>query len=73
MRKVNKEVVDKLKHEAEHRDMLGASQCEAREDFAKRAESLRRRLHSSGDSSEIIRADRDRDIAWDPDKKGRNR
>lgn len=70
---MSKEVVDTSKHEAERRDMLRTSRCGAREDFAKRAESLRRRLHSSVDSSEIIRADRDRDIAGAPDKKGRNR
>lgn len=32
-----------------------------REDFAIRAKALRQRLHSTEDSSQIIRADRDRD------------
>ena len=73
MRKVSKEGVDTSMHETEHRDMRRTSQCGAREDFATRAEALRRRLRSSVDSSEIIRADRDRDIAGDSDKKGRNR
>lgn len=73
MRKVNNEVVDKLMREVDHRDIARTSQRGAREAFATRAEALRRRLRSSVDSSEIIRADRDRDIAGDPDKKGWNR
>ena len=49
--------------EAEHRDIQRASLFGEAEDFAMRAEALRRRLRSSVDSSELIRADRDRDIA----------
>lgn len=49
--------------EAEHRDIQRAPLFGEAEDFATRAEALRRRLRSSVDSSEIIRTDRDRDIA----------
>ena len=72
VRNVSDEVVSALKRraaargrpaEAEHRDILCTSLFEAGEDFATRAEALRRRLNSSVDSTEIIRADRDRDIA----------
>ncbi len=73
VRKVSGEVVDALKlraaanrrsAEAEHREILRASLLgTAEEDFAARAEALRRRLRSSVDSSEAIRADRDRDGA----------
>lgn len=70
VRKVSNEVVGALKRtaaangrsaEAEHRDILRPSLFGAAEDFATRAEALRRRLRSSVDSSETIRADRDRD------------
>lgn len=70
VRKLNREVVDALKRraaangrsaEAEHREILRASLLGTGEDFAARAEALRRRLRSSVDSSETIRADRDRD------------
>lgn len=47
--------------EAGHRDFPRASFSGAREDFAVRAEALRRWLRSSVDSAETIRADRDRD------------
>lgn len=47
--------------EAEHRELLRAALLGAEEDFATRAQALRRRLRSSVDSTEIIRADRDRD------------
>ena len=47
--------------EAEHRAILRAALLQGEEDFAARAEALRRRLRSSVDSSEVIRADRDRD------------
>ena len=47
---------------AEHRNMSTAL-FGAGEDFAARAEALRRRLRSSVDSVETIRADRDRDGA----------
>lgn len=70
VRKVSDEVVGALKRraaangrsaEAEHRDILRASLLGAEEDFAARAEALRRRMRSSVDSGETIRADRDRD------------
>lgn len=70
VRKVSEEVVGALKRraaargrsaEAEHRDILRAALFGAEEDFAARAAELRRRLRSSVDSSETIRADRDRD------------
>ena len=48
--------------EAEHREILRAALLEGGDDFAGRAEALRRRLRSSIDSSEVIRADRDRDL-----------
>ena len=72
VRNVSDEVVSALKRraaahgrsaEAEHRDILRTSLFGGAEDFATRAEALRRRLSSSVDSTEIIRADRDRDIA----------
>lgn len=72
VRKLSREVVDALKRraaangrsaEAEHREILRASLLGTGEDFAARAEALRRRLRSSVDSSETIRADRDRDSA----------
>lgn len=49
--------------EAEHREILREALLEGGEDFACRAKALRRRLRSTVDSSEIIRADRDRDTA----------
>jgi antitoxin FitA len=49
--------------EAEHREILREALLEAESDFAARAEDLRRRLRSTIDSAEIIRADRDRDGA----------
>ena len=49
--------------EAEHREILRAALLQGEEDFAARAEALRRRLRSTIDSSEIIRADRERDTA----------
>ncbi len=47
--------------EAEHREILREALLEGESDFAARAEDLRRRLRSTIDSAEIIRADRDRD------------
>lgn len=41
---------------------------ERMESFTARAAALRRRLHSNIDSTEIIRADRDRDHSWLPAK-----
>jgi plasmid stability protein len=49
--------------EAEHREILREALIEGEDDFSTRAKALRRRLRSSIDSSEIIRADRDRDSA----------
>ena len=52
--------------EAEHREILRAAllQDEARrESFAVRAARLRRRLRSDLDSTDLVRADRDRDSA----------
>ena len=49
--------------EAEHREILRRALLEREENFASRAKELRRRLRSSIDSSEIIRADRDRNSA----------
>ena len=47
--------------EAEHREILRKALQAGEEDFAVRARSLRGRLRSTLDSSELIRADRDRD------------
>ena len=47
--------------EAEHRELLRAALLEAEENFAGRAQALRRRLRSSVDSTDILRKDRDRD------------
>ena len=49
--------------EAEHREILRRALLEGEENFASRAKELRQRLRSSIDSSEIIRADRDRNSA----------
>jgi len=49
--------------EAEHREILRQTLLEGEGDFAERARCLRRRLRSGVDSSELIRADRDRDNA----------
>lgn len=52
--------------EAEHRSILREALLEEKqpkESFAQRAARLRKRLRSSVDSSEIIRADRDRDTS----------
>lgn len=70
VRKVSDEVIGALKRraaangrsaEAEHRNILRVSLLGAEEDFAARAEALRRRMRSSVDSGETVRADRDRD------------
>ena len=50
--------------EAEHREILRKAlleQGEMGESVAERAAALRRRLKSTGDSTDLIRADRDRD------------
>ena len=49
--------------EAEHREILRRALLEREENFASRAKSLMQRLRTSVDSSEVIRADRDRDIS----------
>ena len=70
VRNVNEQVVRALKQraaahgrsaEAEHRDILRKTLLEGDQDFAARAQALRQRLRSSVDSTDIIRADRDRD------------
>lgn len=72
VRKVAQQVVRALKRraaahgrsaEAEHREILRAALLEGEENFADRAKALRGRLRSSVDSSDLIRADRDRDHA----------
>jgi plasmid stability protein len=50
--------------EAEHRDILRRALLEgggSKESFAKRAAQLRKKYRSSVDSTDVIRADRDRD------------
>jgi plasmid stability protein len=47
--------------EAEHKVILQGALLEGERDFASRAKALRQRLRSTVDSSEFIRADRDRD------------
>ena len=49
--------------EAEHREILREALLEGESDFASRATALRRRLRSTIDSADVIRADRDRDGA----------
>jgi plasmid stability protein len=70
VRNVSEQIVRTLKQraaahgrsaEAEHREILREALLEREEDFATRAKALRQRLCSTVDSSEIIRADRDRD------------
>lgn len=72
VRNISNEVVSALKKraaangrsaEAEHRELLRAALLGANKDFAAQARALRTRLRSSIDSTEIIRADRDRDGA----------
>ena len=72
VRNVAQQVVRSLKRraaahgrsaEAEHREILHRALLEGDEDFASRARELRQRLRSSVDSSEFIRADRDRNSA----------
>ena len=70
VRNIAQEVVRALKRraaahgraaEAEHREILRAALLEGEADFAVRARTLRERLRSSVDSTELIRADRDRE------------
>ena len=68
VRNVSEEVVDALELsaaangrslEAEHREVLRSALLGGNRDFAARAEALRGRLHSSVDSTDIVRAVRD--------------
>ena len=68
VRNVSADVVEALKRraaangrsaEAEHRELLRAALLGTNEHFAARAAALRQRLHSSVDSTDIIRAVRD--------------
>jgi plasmid stability protein len=70
VRNVTEQIVRTLKQraaahgrsaEAEHREILREALLGREEDFATRAKALRQRLRSTVDSSEVIRADRDRD------------
>ena len=70
VRRVTDQVVRELKMraaangrsaEAEHREILRRALLPRSEDFAIRAARLRERLVSTVDSTDIIRADRDRD------------
>ena len=72
VRNISAELVRSLKQraaengrsaEAEHREILREALRKGAHDFEARAKILRERLHSTVDSSEIIRADRDRDDA----------
>ncbi len=69
VRNVNEQLVRALKRraaahgrsaEAEHREILRSVLLEGEKSFMTRAAALRKRLRSSIDSSELIRADRDR-------------
>ena len=71
VRQVTDQIVRELKQraaangrsaEAEHREILRGALLGNSEDFATRAASLRERLVSTVDSTEVIRADRDRDF-----------
>jgi len=72
VRNVNEQVVRALKRqaaergrsaEAEHRDILRRALLDGDENFASRAKALRSRLRSTVDSTDLIRADRDRGTA----------
>jgi plasmid stability protein len=72
VRNVNEQVVRALKRraadhgrsaEAEHREILRKALLQGEENFASRAKALRSRLRSTVDSTDLIRADRDRDTA----------
>ncbi|MCY4058297.1 MAG: hypothetical protein OXG44_09870 [Gammaproteobacteria bacterium] len=71
VRRVTDQVVRELKlraaangrsAEAEHREILRRALLGASEEFAARAARLRERLVSTVDSTDVIRADRDRDF-----------
>ena len=70
VRKLSRQIVDGLRKraaangrsaEAEHREILKKALLPAEGTFADRARAMRRRLASSIDSTDTIRADRDRD------------
>ena len=72
VRNVSPEVVKALKRravahgrsaEAEHRELLCNALLGPADDFIAKAAALRKRLRPSVDSSDVIRADRDRDTA----------
>ena len=69
VRNVSEEVFTALRRRAEgngrsvedeHRELLRAVLLGADDDFALRAKALRQRLYSPADSTQTIRADRDR-------------
>jgi plasmid stability protein len=69
VRNVDEQIVRALKRraaahgrsaEAEHREILREALLEGQEQFVVRARALRRRLHSTVDSSDFIHADRNR-------------
>lgn len=70
VRKLSRQIIDGLKQratangrsaEAEHREILRKSLLPAEGTFAERAQAMRQRIASSIDSTDTIRADRDRD------------
>lgn len=70
VRNVDEQVVRALKQraaahgrsaEAEHRELLRDALLPGRKEFVVRAAALRDRLRSSVDSTDVVRADRDRD------------
>ncbi|MGA9846946.1 MAG: hypothetical protein WBQ45_04820 [Roseiarcus sp.] len=72
VRNVSAEIVRSLKQraaahgrsaEAEHREILREALPEGADNFEARAKILRERLRSPVDTTEVIRADRDRDGA----------
>lgn len=70
VRKLSRQIVDALRQraaangrsaEAMHREILKTALLPAEGTFADRARAMRQRLSSSIDSTDTIRADRDRD------------
>ncbi len=70
VRKLSRPIVDRLRQraaangrsaEAEHREILRKTLLPAEGTFAERARAMRQRLASCIDSTDTIRADRDRD------------
>ena len=71
VRKLSRQIIDGLKQraatngrsaEAEHRELLRKALLPAEGTFADRARAMRQCLASSIDSTDTIRADRDRDV-----------